>query len=73
MEKGGKQKAGSNLHSLLGQKTSQAPRFSYRDASKNTGITWGEVTLMEYLENPKKYIPETKMILARGSLGGSAV
>lgn len=28
------------------------------------GITWGRQTLFEYLENPKKYIPGTKMVFA---------
>ncbi len=28
------------------------------------GITWGPDTLDEYLINPKKYIPGTKMVFA---------
>ena len=29
-----------------------------------SGITWGPDTLDEYLTNPKKYIPGTKMVFA---------
>ena len=29
-----------------------------------SGITWNEDTLFQYLENPKKMIPGTKMVFA---------
>lgn len=38
--------------------------YSYTDANKNKGVIWGEETLFEYLLNPKKYIPGTKMAFA---------
>ena len=38
------------------------PNISF--SSFFAGITWGQDTLFEYLENPKKYIPGTKMVFA---------
>ena len=52
------------LVSIFGRKTGQAEGFSYTQANISKGITWNEETLVEYLENPKKYIPGTKMAFA---------
>ncbi|XP_055973751.1 cytochrome c-like [Sorex fumeus] len=64
VEEEGKNKMRPNLHGLFGQKTGQATGFSYTDVNKNKGITWNENTPMEYLENPKYYIPGTNIIFA---------
>lgn len=37
---------------------------SYTEANIKKGIVWGEDTLMEYLINPKRYIPGTRMVFA---------
>ena len=38
--------------------------FSYSKANKEKAVTWEEGTLYDYLLNPKKYIPGTKMVFA---------
>ncbi|KAF9036015.1 cytochrome-c from the OXPHOS pathway [Hymenopellis radicata] len=57
-------KVGPNLHGIFGRKSGQADGYSYTAANVSKGVTWSEQTLFEYLENPKKYIPGTKMAFA---------
>jgi len=54
-------KIGPNLHGLFGRQTGSVEGFSYTDANKQKAIHWENDTLFEYLENPKNYIPGTKM------------
>lgn len=61
LEKEGGGKIGPALHGLFGRKTGTVEGYAYTDANKQKGITWSDETLFTYLENPKKYIPGTKM------------
>ena len=38
--------------------------YSYTDANKNSGITWGKDQFLDYIKDPKAKIPGTKMIFA---------
>merc|ERR1712216_1106120 len=63
-EPGGGHKQGPNLGCLFGRVSGTTEGFSYSAANKNKGVKWDETTLYDYLLNPKKYIPGTKIVFA---------
>lgn len=64
IDKNGAHKVGPNLHGVWNRQSGQADGYSYTAANKSKGVVWGDDTLFEYLLNPKKYIPGTKMAFA---------
>ena len=61
---GAKNKVGPELNGLDGRKSGSADGYSYSEANKNSGITWGKDVFLEYIKEPKAKIPGTKMVFA---------
>ncbi len=57
----GKNKIGPSLHGVIGAKAGMVEGFKYSDAMMNSGITWTDENLSQYLEKPKDFIPGNKM------------
>ena len=60
----GVNKIGPSLHAVVGRKAGIIPGFTYTAANKNSGITWTEEKLFQYLEKPQRVVPGTKMTFA---------
>ncbi|KAI3411920.1 hypothetical protein GPALN_001978 [Globodera pallida] len=57
-------KTGPTLKGIWGRKSGSVPGYDYSAANKSKGVVWSKETLFDYLLNPKKYIPGTKMVFA---------
>ena len=49
---------------MYGRTSGKAEGYSYSEANKNSGITWNDETLFDYLLKPSTYIKGTKMVFA---------
>jgi cytochrome c len=57
-----KNMVGPAQNGLNGRKSGTVPGYNYSDANKNSGIVWDEETFKEYIKDPRKKIPGTKMV-----------
>lgn len=57
----GKNMIGPSLAGIIGRAAGSVAGYSYSAANKNSGITWSEDKLFQYLEKPARVVPGTKM------------
>ena len=53
---------GPVLNGIVGRKAGSVAGYSYTPANKNSGLTWDDATLKDYLKNPRAKVPGTKMV-----------
>lgn len=57
----GVNKIGPSLHGIMGRASAAEADFNYSDAMKNVHLNWTPEKLDQYLLNPRKMVPGTKM------------
>lgn len=60
----GRNLTGPTLHKIIGRTAGTVEKFNYSKANKESGVVWTEQKMFEYLENPRAFMPGTKMIFA---------
>lgn len=63
-DKGGANALGPNLWGAFGKPHGHVPGFAYSDALKGVAGVWDWKSMNDWLHNPKKYAPGTKMTFA---------
>lgn len=60
----GQNRIGPSLAGIVGRAAGTVAGYQYSPANKNSGITWSQEKLFQYLENPQRVVPGTKMAFA---------
>lgn len=63
-DKGGSNALGPNLWGVLGEPVGKGHGFAFSGALSDKGGTWDWQTMSDWLHNPKKFAPGTKMTFA---------
>lgn len=58
----GVNKLGPTLKGVVGRKAGSVDGFRYSKQMQESGLTWDEASLTEFLHDPKKTVPGTRMI-----------
>lgn len=58
----GRNRVGPSLYNIVGSPAGAVEGFRYSDANATAGIVWTEDALFAFLENPRDYMPGTRMI-----------
>jgi cytochrome c len=54
-------RVGPHLMGLFGRQAGSVEGFKYSDAMKESGVTWSEETIAEYIADPRGYIKGNRM------------
>ena len=57
----GVNRIGPSLAGIVGRTAGTVEGYTYSEANANSGITWTKEKLFQYLENPQRIVPGTKM------------
>lgn len=57
----GVNRVGPSLYNVVGRESGSVAGYSYSDANMASDVVWTTDVLFEYLEDPKGFMPGTKM------------
>ena len=60
----GVNRVGPSLAGIVGRAAGSIDGYNYTEANANSGITWTPEKMFQYLEDPRRVVPGTKMAFA---------